>query len=355
MNKKNIIISGGGTLGHILPILPVVYSICDEYNLYFLGTNKGVERKYFEDNNLNKYFIETYYLDMIGINRKNIFSNFIMIYKYLKTKKQVKKIFSKIKPNLIIGMGGYISGVVVEEGIKRNIKTCIYEQNSVLGLANKLLYKKVDKLLLSVDIENIKTNNKLVIGNPRLNYVRCNYKTNDKNYILIFGGSLGSEYINNLILNNINYFSFENYKIKIVVGKKYYEQNIEKIKSINNENIYIYDFLDSILDEMSNASIIVSRGGASTISEILGLKKPSILIPSPNVTGNHQYLNVLKVYKEGCCEMIEENTLTKEKLYSLINKLLTNYKYKKEIITNIDKNYNNNSLLDFISIIGKQL
>lgn len=359
MNKnkkmKAIVITGGGTLGHVLPILPVVYSIYKDYNLYFIGTNKGVEKKYFDDNNINLYFKKIYYLDMIGIDRKNIFKNIITVCKYFKTKKEIKKIFSKIKPNLIIGMGGYISGVVVNEGIKKKIKTIIYEQNSVLGLSNKLLYKKVNKLLLSVDINNIKCKNKVIVGNPRLNYVRSNYKTSDNNYILIFGGSLGSEYINNLILDNINYFNINNYNIKIIVGKKYYKNNIDKINSINNRNILIYDFLDNILDEMSNASLIISRSGSSTISEILGLRKPSILIPSPNVTGNHQYLNAYNLYNNGCCEMIEEKELTKENLYNLINKLLTNYNIRNKIINNINNIYRNNCLLDFINEIGNIL
>ena len=353
--KKTIVITGGGTFGHVLPILPVVYSIYKDYNLYFIGTNKGVEKKYFYDNNINLYFKKIYYLDMIGIDRKNIFKNIITVCKYFKTKKEIKKIFSKIKPNLIIGMGGYISGVVVNEGIKKKIKTIIYEQNSVLGLSNKLLYKKVNKLLLSVDINNIKCKNKVIVGNPRLNYVRSNYKTSDNNYILIFGGSLGSEYINNLILDNINYFNINNYNIKIIVGKKYYKNNIDKINSINNRNILIYDFLDNILDEMSNASLIISRSGSSTISEILGLRKPSILIPSPNVTGNHQYLNAYNLYNNGCCEMIEEKELTKENLYNLINKLLTNYNIRNKIINNINNIYRNNCLLDFINEIGNIL
>lgn len=353
--KKKIIITGGGTLGHILPILPVVYEIYEEYDLYFIGTTKGIEKKYFNDNNINQYFKKIYYLDMRGLNRKNIFKNIITIHKYIKTKKEAKKIIKNINPNLIIGMGGYISGVVIEQGIKNNIKTFIYEQNSILGLANRLLYKKVDKLLLSIDIKNIKSNNKVIIGNPRLNYVRNNYKINEKNFILIFGGSLGSEYINNLILDNSEYFNFENFKIKIVVGKKYYKNNIKKINALKQNNIIIYDFLNNILDEMSNASLIVSRAGASTISEILGLRKPAIIIPSPNVTGNHQYLNASILYKEGCCEMIEEKELTKEKLYLIINKILTNYKYKKEIITNIDNNYNKNSLQDFINMIGNEI
>lgn len=353
--KKTIVITGGGTLGHVLPILPVVYSIYKDYNLYFIGTNKGVEKKYFDDNNIDVYFKKIYYLDMIGIDRKNIFKNIITVCKYFKTKKEIKKIFSKIKPNLIIGMGGYISGVVVYEGIKKKIKTIIYEQNSVLGLSNKLLYKKVNKLLLSVDINNIKCKNKVIVGNPRLNYVRSNYKTSDNNYILIFGGSLGSEYINNLILDNINYFNINNYNIKIIVGKKYYKNNIDKINSINNKNILIYDFLDNILDEMSNASLIISRSGSSTISEILGLRKPSILIPSPNVTGNHQYLNAYNLYNNGCCEMIEEKELTKENLYNLINQLLTNYNIRNKIINNINNIYRNNYLLDFINEIGNIL
>ena len=106
---------------------------------------------------------------------------------------------------------------------------------------------------------------------------------------------------------------------------------------------------------MKDASLIIARSGASTISEILGLQKPSILIPSPNVTNNHQYFNALELYNKGCCELINENELTKEKLYEKIIQIITNFQYKGKMITNINKYYNINLLDEFINVIKEEI
>lgn len=354
-NKKTIIITGGGTLGHIFPFLPIVYKIYKNYNLYYIGTKKGIEEQYFKKNDLNKYFKNCYYLDMIGINRQNIFKNFNMLIKYFKVKMKINCIYKELDPDLIIGMGGYISGVCINIGVKRKIKTIIHEQNAVLGLANKLVSKKVNKLLLSYDIKDLNSKNVAIIGNPRYSYVKENYSNNEQNTILIVGGSLGSKFINDLIVDNNEYFNFDNYKIKLVVGKKYYENNINKIKNINNKNLIIYDFIDDLINEISKATLVVSRSGATTISELMALRKPSILIPSPNVVDNHQYYNALTIYNNGCCSMIEECELTKEKLYNNIIEIITTYEYKNKITMNIDKLYNNDPLNDFIKIIKEEI
>ncbi len=355
--KKKIIFCGGGTLGHILPFIPIVMNIYNKYDVYFIGTIKGMERKYFNENDLNKYFKQQFYLDMDGISRKNMFRNIKVIYKYFCINKQIREIYNKIKPNLIIGMGGYISGVCINKALKMNIKTFIHEQNAVMGLANKLIYKKVNKLLLSYDIKYIKTNNAIVIGNPRYSYVKENYIPKDKNIILIISGSLGSKCINDLIINNIDYLKYDNYLIKLVTGKKYYNEHEYKINKINNDynNIIIYPFLNNLLNEMKNSSLIISRSGATTISEIIGLSKPSILIPSPNVTNNHQYLNAKILEESNSCILVEEKNLNIEILDKYIRQIITNYGYKKQMMTNLKKLYKNDPLSDFIKLIEEEI
>lgn len=358
--KKKIIFSGGGTLGHIMPIIPIAMSIYEDYDLYFIGTKKEVERKYFYENKLNLYFEKIFFLDMIGINRKNIFKNIQTFYKYIVVKKDIKRIYDTIKPDLVVGMGGYISGVSVAVANKNNIKTIIHEQNAVFGLANKMVYKKVDKVLLSYDIKNININNKYIIGNPRYSYVKENYISKENNTIIIMGGSLGSDFINDLVIKNINNFIIKGYLIKLIVGNKYYQKNKEIITKINNDDNYsnkiiIYEFINNIVDDMSVATLIISRSGASTIAEIMALRKPSILIPSPNVTNNHQYYNALDLYEAGCCELIEEKYVNIDKMQELINKIITNYAYNKNIITNIDKKFINDPKKDFINILEEEI
>lgn len=358
--KKKIIFSGGGTLGHIMPIIPIAMSIYEDYDLYFIGTKKEVERKYIYENKLNLYFKKIFFLDMIGINRKNIFKNIQTFYKYIVVKKEIKRIYNTIKPDLVVGMGGYISGVSVAVANKNNIKTIIHEQNAVFGLANKMVYKKVDKVLLSYDIKNININNKYIIGNPRYSYVKDNYISKENNTIIIMGGSLGSDFINDLVIKNINDFIIEGYLIKLIVGKKYYQKNKDTILQINNDQTYynriiIYEFINNVVKEMSEATLIISRSGASTIAEIMALRKPSILIPSPNVTNNHQYYNALDLYETGCCGLIEEKDVNIDKVKSLIIQIITNYAYKKNMITNIDKKFINNPLKDFVCIIKEEI
>lgn len=353
--KKKIIITGGGTLGHILPFLPIILAIHHDYELYYIGSKRGIEEDYFNNSDFKKYFKNLYYLDMIGINRQNIFKNLKVLYKYFKVKRKIKKIYKEIKPDLIIGMGGYISGVCINVGIKKKFKTIIFEQNAVLGLANKLVQKKVNKLLLSYYISDVKCINSIVVGNPRYSYVKNKYINKEENIILIVGGSLGSKFINDLIINNMDYFKFNNYIIKIIVGKKYYNKNINKIKSINCNNIIICDFVNDLVGEIAKASLVISRCGSSTLSELMALRKISILIPSPNVTDNHQYYNALKLYNDGCCEMIEEKNITKEKLYDMILCLITSYSYRTKIIDSINKIFNDDPLNNFIKVIKEEI
>lgn len=354
--KKKIIISGGGTLGHILPILPIVIELYRQYDFYFIGTRKGMEKSYFDNNDINKYFIKSYYLDMDGINRKNIFKNIKVIKKYIKIKHFLNELFKTLKPNLVIGMGGYISGVCIKQAIKLNIKTIIHEQNYVLGLANKLVYKKVNNVLLSFDNKLLKGNNIKVIGNPRYSYIKENYHKSYKNKILIFGGSLGSSYINDLIVNNYQSFKINNYTINLVVGNKYYNNNINKIEKINEcKYIKIYKFINNIVEEMSQCDVVVSRAGATTLSEIMALNIPSIVIPSPNVTADHQYKNAKYYYDLGCIVLIEEKDLNYETLINEITDLVTNYKYKTKLITNMTKLNHINPKNEFIKYIKENL
>lgn len=358
--KKKIIFCGGGTLGHIMPIIPIVIDIYKDYDLYFIGTKKGNEEKYFYENKVNIYFKRLFFYDMVGINRKNIFKNIKTICKYITVKKEITQLYKTLKPDLVIGMGGYISGVAISIAYKNKIKTMIHEQNAILGLANKIVYKKVDKVLLSYDIKDLSSHNKHVIGNPRYSYVKDNFKVKDNNLIIIVSGSLGSDFINDLIIKNINDFLIDGYLIKLIVGKKYFKKNNEVITKINNnknynQKIQIHEFLNNIIEEMSRASLIISRCGATTISEIMALRKPSILIPSPNVTSNHQYFNALDLYTAGCCELIEEKEVTTEKIVSMIRQIITNYGYKKNIITNIDKKFTNDPKKEFIKLIKDEI
>ena len=350
--KKTIVITGGGTLGHILPIIPVIKDLTDDCNFVFIGTKKGLEKNYLENNNLNSLFKNLYFFDMNGINRKNIFNNIVTFIKYFKIRKKIKKVYKLNKPSLVIGMGGYISGVSIYIANKMKIKTIIHEQNSVLGLANKLVYKKVNYLLLSFPIKSLKGDNIKVVGNPRYSDVLDNYSPNDYlNNLLVVGGSLGSKKINDIIINNIE--KFKNINVTLITGNKYFNENIIEINNIMSiyKNVKIFPFVNELVKMMSNSSIIVSRSGATTLNEIMALKKCAILIPSPNVTQNHQYYNALFLKEQNACILIEEKDLSDEELLKSIFLLYNNYGYKKQLQNNLNNIITNNPKKDFIEII----
>ena len=350
--KEVIIITGGGTLGHVLPIIPIIKELQKEYIFIYIGTKKGIEKQYLLDNELNDLFQDLYFLDMDGVNRKHLLKNIIVFLKYLGLRKRIKQIYKEYKPVLVIGMGGYISGVAIHIAQMKKIKTIIHEQNSVLGLANKLVYKKANKLLLSFPIDSLKGNNIKIIGNPRYTEVLLNYMSKDNyNNLLIIGGSLGSKKINEIILNNIE--KLKDIKITLITGNKYYNENIIKIQNLMTiyPNLMIYPFVNELVSMMSQASIIISRSGATTINEIMALRKCSILIPSPNVTENHQLKNALYLKDHNACLMIEEKDLNIDVLLKNIFLLYNNYNYKKEMENNIKKIITNNPKEDFIKAI----
>lgn len=350
--KEVIVVTGGGTLGHVLPIIPIIKELQNEYIFIYIGTKKGMEKKYLYDNSLNYLFQNLYFLDMDGVNRKHILKNIIVFFKYLFLKKRIKQIYKQYKPVLVIGMGGYISGVAIHIAQIKKIKTIIHEQNSILGLANKLVYKKANKLLLSFPIDSLKENNIKVIGNPRYTEVLLNYISKD-NYttLLVIGGSLGSKKINEIILNNIE--KFKDIKITLITGNKYYNENIIEIQNLLSiyPNLIVYPFVNEMVEMMSKSSIVISRSGATTINEIMALRKCSILIPSPNVTENHQLKNALYLKERNACLLIEEKNLNIDELLKNIFLLYNNYNYKKEMENNIKKVITNNPKDDFIKVI----
>lgn len=350
-----VLFVGGGTLGHIFPTFSIIDLIKDRGGeVYFIC---GKRKEEIEILNKNDKIDKVYFLDMIGLKRKISLSNILAIKKYLLAKKESKKILQEIKPDIVIGMGGYVSGAVLSVAIKMKIKTIIHEQNSVYGLVNKVFKNKVDKVLLSFEIE--KGKNIVTVGNPRVSefynkYYKLNSTKIKENKILVLGGTLGSEKINDYFINNYEKFKEKNIIVTLITGKKYYEKNEEKIKNIK----YPFDvipFSNHIFDHMINSKIIISRSGATTISEIFGLKKMAILIPSPNVVNNHQYKNAKYFYDKKCVELLEENNI--DNLFSKIVYYLERDEARNDYIKNIAKtiNFDSNKLFyeEILKMVGE--
>lgn len=330
------IISAGGTGGHIYPALAIINKIKQEDNkadILYIGTNDRMESKIIPDKNIPYFGIE-----LSGLNRKNVFKNIKVISNLNKSYKKVKKEIAKFKPDIVIGVGGYVTFPVIYAAHKLGIKTVIHEQNSIPGLTNKLLSKVVNRVFISLpgSKEYFKTRNIIYTGNPRSQEVvsvkPINKKTyglnNDKKLVIIVMGSLGSMTMNQKLKDIIPNFKNKDYEVVFVTGNNYYND----YKDIKVDNVKIVPFIDNMLEYIKACDLIVSRSGASIISEITVSGVPSILVPSPYVTNNHQYKNALELANVGASVIISEEDFNSDNLIGKIDEIIENkVKYNKMV------------------------
>lgn len=333
-----VIMTGGGTGGHIYPAIAIADKIRrkhPEAEILFVGTERGMEKDLVPKNGYDIRFIT-----VSGFHRKKLWKNIKTAADLLKGNRQASRIIQDFKPDLVIGTGGYVCGPVVRAAHKKGIRTYIHEQNAFPGVTNKLLEKYVDKVFISFpeSKEYFKEQDKLVVtGNPiRKSFQLCsmgnsreklNIKPNEF-AILCFGGSLGAGKINNTMIHVIESVSgMADTKLYFITGRNYYTKVLESLKEKGislSENINILEYADNMHEYLSAADLVISRAGALTVSEITVCSKASILIPSPNVTGNHQFFNAKVVADKGGAIIIEEKDLTDEKLLGTILRLKNN-------------------------------
>lgn len=342
---------GGGTLGHIYPALSIInkckeiYSKCD-ITLICNICDKEKLRKIDTKNISN-----IYYLNCKGRSNK-IINNIKMIYINLKEINKIKLLLKKERFDVIIGMGGYISGMVIKQAQKLKIPSIIHEQNSVIGLANKLVVKKASLFLTTFPLPSY-NDNQVVVGNPRYYDAKEeNSEYRSKKNLLITSGSLGSEKINEMAIEFLNSDFSKNYTTTLVTGVKYYDTVKEKLKSGTHYEVIAYS--TDMLNLMKTAGIVISRSGSTTIFEILGSGCIPIFIPSPNVTANHQFFNANYITSLGIGELIKENDLTLEQLEKTILKIDNNYIDYIEQLNNYIPPKKVEEIIDYILKFRKQ-
>lgn len=336
-----VIISAGGTGGHIYPALAIINKIKEkEPNSEFLyiGTHNRMEKDI-----VPKYNIPFKAIKIYGFDRKNILNNFRTLYCFINSYNKCKKIIKDFNPDIVIGVGGYVTGPVLYAANKLGYKTFIHEQNSVAGKANIFISKFVNKI--GISFESSKTYfpaNKVVLtGNP------CGENAlvtpiipkatfnldNNKKLVLVVMGSLGASKVNDILVTTMDKFKNKNYEILYVTGKADFDK-ISKIKFPNN--VKVVPYIENMTGIMKKTDVIVSRSGASTLSEIMALKIPSILIPSPYVPNNHQYKNAMDLVDHNAAEIIEESNLNSDILVSMIDNLINNEDKKNEFKKNLE-------------------
>lgn len=324
-----IIISAGGTGGHIYPALAIINKIKEnepDSEFLYIGTHNRMEKDIIPKHNIPFETIEIY-----GINRKSILKNFKTIKCFLNARKKCKKIIKDFKPDAVIGVGGYVTGPVIWAAKKLGYKTFIHEQNSIPGKANLYLSKYADNIFVSFksSINEFPSYKTIFTGNPcseeAIKKDAIDKKTlglnPNKKLVLFVMGSLGSEKMNNLLYKTMNKFENKDYEILFVTGKDSYE---EMIKKKYPSNVKVVPYIEEMTRVMKKTDVIISRAGASTLSEIMALQVPSILIPSPYVPNNHQYKNALDLTKKGATILIEEKNLNDDILVKSIDEILNN-------------------------------
>lgn len=355
-----VIISAGGTGGHIYPALAIINKIKQmepKSEFLYIGTTDRMESKIIPEQKINYVGIK-----MKGLNRKNIFKNISVITSFMKGIKQCKKIIKDFKPDIVLGIGGYITAPVILAAHSQKIKTFIHEQNSIPGLSNKLLMRYVDKIGVSLpsSIEYFDKRKVVYTGNPRGEEafnakpsLKRNYNlSSNKKLVLIVMGSLGSMIINKKMQEVLPKFKNKEYEVLFITGKDYYEE-YSNIKNIP-KNVKIQPYIEDMLGLMKKTDLIVSRAGATVISEITSLGIPSILIPSPHVTHNHQYMNAKVLSDRGASIIIEENNLTSDNLIQKIDEIMENSK-KYDIMKKESKKLGVNDSASKIYKVIKQL
>lgn len=348
-----IAITAGGTGGHIFPALAIINKIkSHDKNSKFLyfGTTDRMEKDIIPEKGIPYIGIQ-----MKGLNRKNILKNITVLKIYLAAIKKAEVELKKFKPDIVIGVGGYITAPVLVAANHLGIKTIIHEQNSIPGVSNKLLSHFVNKICVSFkESESYFPKKKTIYtGNPRSEEIlsmekgkREDFGFNHKSkFIILVMGSLGSLTMTKKMKELIPSFNNKDYQVLVVTGKNYYD-DYEDVKIPTN--VKIVPFYDA--KYMKDADLIITRSGASTIAEVTALLLPSIMIPSPYVTHNHQYKNAKALEDKKACKILEEKDFCKENLLSLIDDC-----FKKEVYNEMRKNLKEFSCPNSAEAIYKEI
>ena len=342
-----VVIAAAGTAGHINPGLAIANKIKQEEpksEITFIGTTRGLENDLVPRAGFKLKTIDAY-----GLSKKLTIENIKKMYKTLKGYGEAKKILKDLKPDIVIGTGGYICGATILAAHNLKIPTMLHESNSFPGKAVKMLAKKTDVILISFEDakERIPNAKKIVhTGTPvkikKQEYTNSQIEkikkelglNNEKPLVLIFGGSQGAQKINEAIMGIIKNKLNKEYQIIWATGPKQYDIIKEKLEDANIninyiENTKIVPYIYNMEEIMNVSDLIVSRSGAMTITEIANLAKPSILVPLPNVSGDHQMYNAKVLANKNAAIIIKNDELNTVDLNTKIKEIALD-KNKKE-------------------------
>lgn len=318
-DSLRIIVSGGGTGGHIFPAISIANAIKEQYpnaRVLFVGALGRMEMQ-----RVPAAGYKIIGLPVAGFDRKHLLKNISVLIKLFRSQRMARKIIKDFKPHAAVGVGGYASGPTLKMAARMGIPTLIQEQNSYAGVTNKLLAKSAKKICVAYEgMERFFDKNKIILtGNPvRQNLF--NGKTSrekaigafglnpDKKTILIIGGSLGARTINNCVMQALDKIRQSGVQFIWQTGKMYFEEARQAVRKAGNlPMLYTTDFISDMAMAYSAADIVISRAGAGSISEFCLLEKPVILVPSPNVAEDHQTKNALALVNKNAALYIKDS------------------------------------------------
>lgn len=360
--ELRIIISGGGTGGHIFPAISIANALKNQHpecKILFVGAEGRMEMK-----KVPAAGYEIKALPICGFDRKNLLKNISVLYKIYKSRRLARQIIKQFKPMAAVGVGGYASGPTLNVAESMGIPTLLQEQNSYAGVTNKLLAKKADKICVAYEgMERFFPKEKIILtGNPvRQDLLTCSKSRADilngfglqadRKTILIIGGSLGARTINQSVLSNLQMIKNSDVQIIWQTGGYYFE-NIQKTLAQEGkpENLFVTDFITHMDEVYAASDLVISRAGASSISELCLLGKASILVPSPNVAEDHQTKNAMALVKKDAALFVKDS----EAEGILISKALEVCQ-NKDLLNKLSENSKKMSFKDSANVIAEQV
>ena len=354
---KRFIISGGGTGGHIFPAIAIADELkrrLPDAEILFVGSKDRMEMQKVPQAG---YPIEGLWIS--GLQRKLSWQNLLFPLKFISSLLKSRSIIKRFKPDAVIGTGGFASGAVVKVAGQMGIPTFIQEQNSYAGITNKMLAKNAHKICVAYDaMEQFFPKEKIVkTGNPirdgLLNIVQ--YRSEGLSYfhldserktLLVLGGSLGARRINQLIEQQLPLFEQLGVQVLWQCGKLYYEE----YKKYNSEQVRILAFIDRMELAYAAADVIISRAGASSVSELCVVGKPVIFIPSPNVAEDHQTKNARAIADKQAAILLRESELN-EQFANTFSKLIADEAQQEALSAHIKALAQPNATKDIVNLI----
>lgn len=333
-----VLLTGGGTAGHINPAIAIANYIKEKEEgseFLFVGTQHGLEKTL-----VPKCGYDIKFIDVMGLRRSLSAENIKVFINYIKSMSRARQIIKEFRPDVVIGTGGYVCAPVVKAAAALKIPTLIHEQNVFPGLAIKMLSGKADITAISFEETRsmMRAKRMVLTGNPLrpnlfaphdIDVIRAQYGFDEKPLVLMFGGSLGADRINEALADMIINRRVKDFNLIASTGERHFKKVAEEIAAAGADidslrNVKVAPYIYNMEDIFSAADIVVGRAGAITVSEITALGKAAVLIPSPYVAHNHQEYNARYLEKNGAASVVLESEVSGERIAGEISAILKN-------------------------------